>query len=167
MKTLIATLLISFAGLSGAFAQSQPHIYDPTVDAQQAIKKAVSQAKKEHKNVLLQIGGNWCIWCTRFHNFVAANDTLKNLQESYFVTVHVNYSPDNKNEKVLAGLDYPQRFGFPVFVVLDENGNRIHTQNSGYLEEGKGYNSGKIREFFGQWSPAAIDPATYRKDEKR
>ena len=30
---------------------------------------------------------------------------------------------------------------------FDENGNRIHTQNSVYLEEGKGYNKDKIAEF--------------------
>ena len=44
--------------------------------------------------------------------------------------VRVNYDPKNKNEEVLAELGYPQRFGFPVFVILDANGNRIHTQNS-------------------------------------
>ena len=35
---------------------------------------------------------------------------------------------------ILAKYGYPQRFGFPVFIVLDGNGNRIHTQNSAYLE---------------------------------
>jgi hypothetical protein len=57
---------------------------------------------------------------------------------------------------------YPQRFGFPVFIILDENGNRIHTQNSAYLEEGKGYSKDKIAEFFEAWSPAALDPKNYK-----
>jgi hypothetical protein len=89
-------------------------------------------------------------------------DLKKELEENY-VIVHVNYSPENKNEKVLADLGYPQRFGFPVFVVLDGNGNRIHTQNSGYLEEGQGHSKTKVAEFLKQWSPTALDPATYNK----
>ena len=49
---------------------------------------------------------------------------------------------------MFAKYGYPQRFGFPVFIILDDKGNRIHTQNSEYLEEGKGYNKDKIAEFF-------------------
>ena len=75
---------------------------------------------------------------------------------------HLNYSEENKNEKLFAKYGYPQRFGFPVFIILDENGNRIHIQNSAYLEEGKGYSKDKIAEFFEGWSPAALDPKNYK-----
>jgi hypothetical protein len=79
------------------------------------------------------------------------------------VVVPVNYSKENKNEKVLEKLGFPQRFGFPVFVILDAKGNRIHTQNSAYLEADGGYNKEKVLGFFKQWSPAALDPKTYTK----
>jgi hypothetical protein len=82
------------------------------------------------------------------------------------VVLHVNYSPENRNEKVLAKLGYPQRFGFPVFVILDAKGDRLHTQNSGYLEEGQGHSPKLVAEFLKQWSPGALDPANY-KDGKR
>src|SRR6185437_16961218 len=109
----------------------------------------------------LQIGGNWCIWCMRFNEFVHSDSLWHTLNDNY-VVVHVNYSPENKNEKVLARLGYPQRFGYPVFVILDSKGNRIHTQSSGYLEEGKGHSKAKVAEFLRQWSPAALDPKTYQ-----
>jgi hypothetical protein len=70
------------------------------------------------------------------------------------------------NEEIMASLGYPQRFGFPVFIILDGKGNRIHTQSSGYLEQGKGYNTVLVNEFFNQWSPAALDPKTYSKKEE-
>ena len=81
--------------------------------------------------------------------------------EKNFIVYHVNYSRENMNEDVLASLGFPQRFGFPVFVILDSKGNRIHTQNSAYLEEGNGHSTSKILEFLKHWSPAAIDAKQY------
>jgi hypothetical protein len=48
-------------------------------------------------------------------------------------------------------------------VVLDENGKQIHTQNSAYLEEGKGYNNAKIADFFEQWTPDAVAGKTIKR----
>ena len=136
-------------------------LYNPAADANNEIAIAVKKAAAEHKNVLLQIGGNWCIWCVRFNDLVTKDLDLDKYVRENYVIVHVNYSKENKNDALLAQLGYPQRFGFPVFVVLDDKGNRIHTQNSGYLEEGKGHSKDKVMEFFKDWSPMAIDPKTY------
>ncbi|MCD6111802.1 MAG: hypothetical protein J7J86_00890 [Bacteroidales bacterium] len=73
----------------------------------------------------------------------------------------VNYSKENKNKEVLEELEFPQRFGFPVLVILNNDGKRIHTQNSAYLEEGKTYNRKKIIDFLNNWSVKALDPKTY------
>ncbi|MEO6977919.1 MAG: thioredoxin family protein, partial [Mucilaginibacter sp.] len=131
--------------------------YHPNADAKADIANAVKQAAAQHKNVLLQIGGNWCIWCIRFNDLVTHDPELDKYARANYVIVHVNYSPENENEKLLAELGYPQRFGFPVFIVLDDKGNRLHTQNSGYLEEGKGHSKEKVMEFFKNWSPEALD----------
>jgi thioredoxin-related protein len=163
MKRFLITLFLSIAGFIG-FAQQNAKLplYDTAADAKADIKKAVALASKEHKNVMLQVGGNWCIWCTRFHNTVSSNDTLSKLMKDNYIVVHVNYEQKNSESVLWKELGYPQRFGFPVFVILDEKGNRIHTQNSGYLEEGKGHSPAKIAEFLEQWSPAALRGATLR-----
>jgi len=151
---------------SGAMAQStetsiEKKLYDPSDDAKEEIAVAVIKAANDGKHVLLQIGGNWCGWCIAFDKKVKSNDTLRIALEKNFVVYHVNYSIENKNEDVLKSLGYPQRFGFPVFVVLDSEGNRLHTQFSGYLEEGRGHSTRKVLEFFNNWSPAALDPKLY------
>jgi hypothetical protein len=74
----------------------------------------------------------------------------------------LNTSRENKNLDILAGLGYPQRFGFPVLVVLNAEGKRIHTQNSAYLELEKSYSKEKVSEFLKQWTPAAINPKNYQ-----
>jgi thioredoxin-related protein len=163
MKALLAALLLLCAAYAPCSAQKQDSfkIYNPKADAQAEINKAVARAAKEHKHVFLQIGGNWCKWCKYFNTLVTTNDTLNQLLKNNYIVLHVNYSPENRNEKVLAKLGYPQRFGFPVFVILDAKGNRLHTQNSAYLEEGQGHDPQKVAEFLQQWSPSALDPARY------
>ncbi|WP_163715375.1 thioredoxin family protein [Mangrovibacterium lignilyticum] len=160
MKKLLILLLISIA--LGVEAQVAP-IYNPKADAQVEIDAAVKQASVEGKHVFLQIGGNWCVWCRRYHQFTAEDPEISEYIADNFVVVKVNYSKENKNEEVLEKLGYPQRFGFPVFVVLDSKGNRIHIQNSGYLEADGGYDKDKVLGFYKQWSPAALDPKSYEK----
>lgn len=53
-------------------------------------------------------------------------------------------------------LDNCGRFGFPVFVVLDEKGKVIHIQDSSFLEEGQGYDREKVLRFFNNWTPKAM-----------
>src|ERR1700754_2112229 len=115
-------------------ARDLEHIYTPTADAVKDLAAAKQKALAEHKHVLIQIGGNWCIWCKRFTKFTHDDAELRASLEKNYVVYHLNYSKENKNLPVLQSLGYPQRFGFPVLVVLDAQGNRLHTQNSGLLE---------------------------------
>jgi len=158
MKHLLALLFFTITLTSQA--QVEP-IYRPEADAEAEIQSAVQQAAAEGKHVFLQIGGNWCIWCRRFHQFIHDDTDISQCIANNYVVVKVNYSKENKNEKILAKLGFPQRFGFPVFVILDAKGNRIHTQNSAYLEADGGYDKDKVLNFFKLWSPSAIDPKTY------
>jgi hypothetical protein len=77
---------------------------------------------------------------------------------------HLNYSKENKNLDYLKKLGYPQRFGFPVLVVLDgATGAVLHTQDSGLLEKGNGYDTDKIKSFLRNWSRGAFDEALYKE----
>ncbi|PZP48645.1 MAG: thioredoxin family protein [Pseudopedobacter saltans] len=150
-------------------AQETKSIYDPKLDGMAQIKSAVDIAKKQHKNILLQIGGNWCTWCLAFNKLVTTNTTLDSILKADYVVEHINYSKENKNAAVMESLGFPNRFGFPVFVILDENGNRIHTQNSAYLEAADGkvsHDVNKVKEFLEAWSPKVLDPKVYREQLK-
>ena len=127
-----------------------------------AIANAVGKASKEKKHVLVQVGGNWCSWCARFYKFSKEDVQVDSLLNASFVVYHLNYSKENKNLPVLAEYSFPQRFGFPVFLVLNENGKLLHTQNSAYLEDGNGYGKEKILDFLSSWTREAIAPETYK-----
>ncbi|MDQ8003909.1 MAG: thioredoxin family protein [Pedobacter sp.] len=165
MKRLLFLLIAMSFGVA-SFAQTQPKsesagvkIYNPLANAQADIDAAAAKAKKENKHVFVQVGGNWCIWCIRFHNLVEETPELKNYLNNNFETVLVNYSPENKNEAVLKKLKNPGRFGFPVFLILDGNGEVLHIQNSAYLEEGKGHSVKLITDFLKNWTYTAVNPS--------
>lgn len=148
---------------SGSFSQDMKNfkLYKPGENAEKAIQAKLLQADAEGKHVFIQVGGNWCVWCARFHEFATRDRGVDSLLKKYYVVYHLNSSKEDRNEKILARFGFPQRFGYPVFLILDGKGNLVHTQNSVYLEEGSGYSREKVMEFLNHWSPAALDPARY------
>lgn len=164
MKKLCLKLIFVLGLITTGVAQekSKPTLYNPSADAKADIAAGITKAGAESKHVFLQLGGNWCSWCILFNNLVTTNDTLKTYMAENYVTIHINYSPENFNDEVFKSLGFPQRFGFPVFVILDNKGNRLHTQNSAYLEKGKGHDPDKVLEFLKHWSPSSLDPKNYR-----
>jgi len=154
--------IIIFTFLSiGVLAQNEIHIYNPKADAMRDLNNAIAKAKVENKNVFVQIGGNWCPWCVMMHKFYTSDTLVDSVMKSDYVTVLVNYSRENKNSEVMKRFGFPQRFGFPVIVILDGEGNVLHIQNTAYLEEGRGYNEKKFVEFLKNWNVEALDPKNY------
>lgn len=151
----VLSLLVSSTCLA---KDTTRHLYNPKAIVEEDVSRLVAQAKAEKKHVLLQVGGNWCVWCYKFNSFVQLDSTLKRILTRNYVVYHLNYSKENKNLDYLQKLGNPQRFGFPVLVVLDADGNRLHTQDSALLEKGNGYDFDKVRSFLENWTPKAILP---------
>lgn len=162
-KTTQILLILTILALPFYSFSQEKKVYDTDANASADIKKAIELAQENNKHVFLQIGGNWCPWCIKFHNFIEDDSELKTYMTNNFEVVKVNYDRENQQKELLAELGFPQRFGFPVFVILDSKGNRIHTQNSAYLEKDKNYDSEVVLGFFQNWSPTAINPQSYTK----
>jgi len=148
-----------------SLAQERTGPYNPEADVRTDLKAAVMQAKSENKHVLVQFGGNWCPWCIRFHNLVAGTPAIDSLVQADYIYLLANI-PGKKDERDYALLEeyaFPNRFGFPVFVVLDGNGKQLHIQDSGILEHctEKGYDTTKVVTFLRMWNVSAVDPKKY------
>lgn len=162
MKRIFLGVLLLTAACS-AFTQEKK-LYNPAADATADIEMAVKKAGAEKKFVLLQGGGNWCKWCIEFARFAKGDTQIDSLINSSFVWYHLNYSKENENLPVFAKYGYPQRFGFPVFIILNEKGERVHIQDSALLEDGKSsYSKEKVLAFLNGWTPRALDPSQYEK----
>jgi thioredoxin-related protein len=123
--------------------------YDPARNADQDIKDGVAEAKRTGKRVLLEVGGDWCIWCHHMDDFFDAHPELLTLREQNFIMVKINYSDENKNQMVLSR--YPPVAGYPHIFILDGDGKLLHSQDTGKLEEGKSYNLDKFMAFLKEW----------------
>lgn len=160
-------LMIAFMTMSVMVANAQgalKKVYNETIDPMAQIDDALVKAKAEGKFVVCQVGGNWCPWCLRFADFVEKDTAVNKVVNDNFVYLHVNYNrrkssgeeAQQKAAQLMKRLNNPGRFGFPVFVVLDEKGNVLHIQDSSFLEEGQGYNEEKVLRFFKNWTPKAV-----------
>lgn len=162
-KWIIASLL-AVASLTANAQTGLKRVYDEEINPVEQIEQSLVTAKANGKFVICQVGGNWCPWCLRFADFITNDSTISKLIADNFVYAHVNYNPRKSEgevrtrqaEEMMKRLGNPGRFGFPVFVVLDENGRVLHTQDSSFLEEGKGYSQEKTLRFLKSWTPSAV-----------
>ncbi len=103
MSQFIKCLIIFFSYVVSVSAQPKEpvRVYHPESNALQEIDSAIIRAERTGRRVFIQVGGNWCISCVRFHYFILRNDSLRQLLTDNFEVVHLNYSPENYNLPIL------------------------------------------------------------------
>lgn len=152
--SILALTLLTVA----AFAQAAKGPYDPSANAWKDIQRAGRQAAAEHKNVLVVVGGNWCPWCRALDRLMTTDAAVHKALVGGFELVHVNYSKENKNPKVMERLGDPEKDGFPVLVVLSPDLSVLHVQPSDVFElhtsKKPGHDPAKVVTFLKRWAPA-------------
>ena len=139
-KLILAIVAVLFA-LTANAQKALKKVYNENINPIEQIDQAVAKAKSEGKFVICQVGGNWCPWCLKFADFIEKDTTISKIIADNFEYIHVNYNPRKSQgeEKLAQGralmkrLNNAGRFGYPVFVVLDEEGRILHIQDSGLL----------------------------------
>ncbi len=155
---LTLILLVLATGLTTSQSKEKPKEesaqrvkFDPTRDSQKDLEAAKVVAAKETKNILLDVGGEWCSWCHKLDAFFEQNKDVSGFLYDNYVVVKVNYSKENKNEVFLA--KYPTINGYPHLFVLDSNGKLLHSQDTGLLESGDHHDHDKVFTFLKKWAP--------------
>jgi len=132
-------------------AYSPVLVYDPNRDAAQDLRDAEAEAKRTGKNVLVEVGGNWCIWCLIMYKFFARHPKISDLRDKNFVTIAINFSRENENKEVLS--QFPQIPAYPHLFVLNGNGELLRSQRARDLEERDSYDTREVERFLKRWSP--------------
>src|SRR5258707_13061530 len=85
-----------------------PHFYPAVSAAKGDIAAGLAEAKKEHKRVLIDFGGDWCGDCQVLDYYMhqPPNDALLN---NNYVLVHVNIGNNMKEN-----IDVARKYGPPL-----------------------------------------------------
>lgn len=152
--TLLVVIAFSYAQTQYGGAGSATYVsvtrFDPSRDAAKDIREAVAEARTSGRRVLLDVGGEWCIWCRRLDTLFSAHRELAEYRDAHYVVVKLNWSKENKNEGVLSR--YPAVSGYPHLFVLESDGSLVHSQETGALEKGKGHDPDKVMAFLKKWA---------------
>jgi len=152
----VGTTMLPALAADQAAKTARPPIYDTKAEGSKQITDALATAKREHKNVLLQFGANWCGWCHKLHNLFHSDKDIASFLKANYIVVLIDVDKvDGKehNSDINQRFGNPCRFGLPALVVLDADGKQLTTQDSGKLEEGDHHDPVKVRAFLKQWSP--------------
>jgi thioredoxin 1 len=128
-------------------------IYAPGMDAHEEIKEAIARAAKEHKNVLIVFGANWCYDCHVLDLAFHRPDLAGVLQRNYEV-VHVDVGEGDKNQDIMQEYQVPMKKGIPALAVLDSKGKLLYSQQGGEFEKARSLAPEDLMAFLKKWKPS-------------
>jgi Thioredoxin-like len=108
--------------------------YDPKRDPIADLELAKAQARQSKKNIFLEVGGDWCIWCTRMDGFLKKRQEVHGLLEADYVVMKVNMSDSNENKTFLGQL--PEIDGYPHIFIFDSEGKLLISKSTDDLMTG-------------------------------
>lgn len=130
--------------------------YDPKRNPDRDLARALAEAKRTGRDVLLEVGGDWCDWCQVMDRFFADHADVRALRERNFVTLKINMSPANENQAFLSR--YPKIPGYPYLFVLDADGKLLHPQRANEFEDGNTYSVARFSRFLTVYGPHPHSP---------
>jgi thiol:disulfide interchange protein len=123
----------------------------PAVDSAAAdIRAAVSEARRTHKRVIVDFGGDWCPDCQVLNIYFHQSPNAE-LLAKYFVRVNVNVGRLDANKDIAASYGVPLK-GVPALAVLDGNGKSVYAQNKEFSDM-RHLDSSALTAFLNQWKP--------------
>ena len=133
-------------------ARPNPQLYKANANAAQDIRQALADAGKQHKNVLLDFGGNWCIDCHVLDN-AFHQPRIAPLLNSNYVVVHVDVGKYDKNLDLAKKYHVNLEKGVPSLAVLDALGKVLYA--TGDFERAHVMSEDDVIQFLDKWKPAA------------
>jgi len=131
-------------------AQPNPQLYKADANAAQEIRQALAAAGKQHKNVLLDFGGNWCLDCHVLDN-AFHQPRIAPLLNSNYVLVHVDVGKYEKNLDLAKKYHVDLEKGVPSLAVLDAKGNVLYATRD--FERARVMSEEDVIQFLDKWKP--------------
>ena len=135
-------------GLNVPFVKRQ--IYSPTANPKADIAAAITQARQQHKRIILDFGGDWCGDCQVLDIYFQQNPNAQ-LLDDHFVLVHVDIGQMDHNVDIAEKYHVPIQKGVPALAVLDANGKLLFSQQNKEFENMRNMNIESVTDFLNHW----------------
>jgi len=137
-KFALATLLLATPALAAVPApkpsiftlQQLPVVlmqpYDEHANADAAVAAAFDRAKKSHKRVLIDLGGNWCVDCVVLANFLKLPE-MQRFMAAHYEIVAVDVGRFDRNQQIPARFGITGRLkGVPTLLIATQDGKLVN-----------------------------------------
>jgi len=124
-------------------------VYDDERNPFNDANAALALAKKTNRNVLIEIGGNWCTWCHKMDAFLLKNPDVYKTLHSKYVLLKINVSDTNENDDFMKAL--PPVLGYPHMYVSTASGKMLLSKDTAELQDSNGYSTEYWLDFLQQW----------------
>ena len=125
-------------------------IYDEQRDPFKDATAALALAKETNRQVLIEIGGNWCTWCHKMDNFLTMHPEVYQALHNQYVLLKVNVSDSNENNDFMKSL--PPVLGYPHMYVSTAQGKMILSKDTAELLADNNYSKSQWLDFLSEWS---------------
>lgn len=132
-------------------------LFEPSSDPFDTVHAALEQAQQQKKNVLIELGGDWCVWCHRLEEYICSHAELLELRQARYITVKV-YVGGEANEAADFLELLPPFESVPHLLVYNRRGQLLCSQATDPLEEGDSYNYERVKTFLETWADARLSP---------
>lgn len=164
---LTAALAFSLAAPAGAataprvpitsfeqLAQPLPLPYSETANARADVAAARVRAKRTHKLLLVDLGGNWCLDC-RILTATIDVPALKAFVDRHYevVTVNIGRYDTNMDIPVAYGVNDKLKGGVPALLVIDpRSGRLLDGGHISALEDARHMSPQGLADWLAQWT---------------
>jgi thiol:disulfide interchange protein len=127
--------------------------YDEHADADAAVATAFARARKSHKRVLIDLGGNWCGDCVVLANVMQLPE-MKPFLAAHYEIVSVDVGRFDKNLQIPARFGIRKRLaGVPSLLIVEPDGKTlVDAQEVSALADARHMTPQGLSDWLAKWA---------------
>jgi thiol-disulfide isomerase/thioredoxin len=128
-------------------------VYDEKANADQLVDDAMARAKKTHKLLLIDEGGNWCPDCVVLHNLMLV-PAMQKFMDAHYVVAMVDVGKFDRNPQIAARYGYTERLkGVPTILVVNPATNKVINSEQVFALSNAGHQTPQdLAEYLARWT---------------
>ena len=126
--------------------------YDEHANADAAVAAAFDRAKKSHKRVLIDLGGNWCVDCVVLANFVE-QPAVKKFVAVHYEWVAVDVGRFDRNLQIPARFGLTRRLtGVPTIIIATPDGKQLNQNDVFVLSDARSMTPQSVADYLAKYA---------------